>query len=80
MPSLQSLWNAATGHREQPDFQPSQGNRRRIEIYDGLIHMAQCRAEAAGTVAERRTHLQLIARLDARCKREVQRRENQSRP
>lgn len=80
MRSLQSLWNAATGHHAQPDFQPSQGNRRRIEIYDALIHMAQLRAETAGTVAERRAHLQLIVRLDARCKREVRRREDQTRP
>lgn len=65
--------------RDGPDFQPSQGNKRRVEIYDTLIQHAQIRAENAGTVEGRRAHLKLIVRLDARCKREVQRREDQTR-
>lgn len=65
--------------RHGPDFQPSQGNKRRFEIYDALIQQAQVRAEKAGTVEARRAHLKLIVRLDARCKREVQRREDQAR-
>ena len=79
MVTIQGLWQATLGSSEPPDFQPSQGNRRRIEIYDALIAKAQMRAEAAGTVAARREHLDLIIRLDARCKREVQRREDQAR-
>jgi hypothetical protein len=63
----------------QADFQPSQGNRRRIEIYDELIRQAQVRAEKAPTVQSRRAHLQLIIRLDERCKREVRRREDSTR-
>ncbi|MDB5945007.1 MAG: hypothetical protein JWQ33_33 [Ramlibacter sp.] len=79
MVTLQRLWDAALGRADQPDFQPSQGNKRRIEIYDALISKAQQRAEEAGTVAARRAHLELIIRLDARCKREVLRREDQAR-
>ena len=79
MAPLQRLWNAAIGRTGQEDFQPSQGNKRRIEIYDALINKAQQRAEEAGTVAARRAHLELIIRLDARCKREVLRREEQAR-
>ena len=79
MVTLQGLWQATLGRPEQADFQPSQGNKRRIEFYDALIAKAQMRAEAAGTVTARREHLDLIIRLDARCKREVQRREDQAR-
>jgi hypothetical protein len=77
--TLQRLWNAALGRTGEDDFQPSQGNKRRIEIYDALINKAQQRAEEAGTVAARRAHLELIIRLDERCKREVLRREEQAR-
>lgn len=79
MVTFQRLWRAALGEREQTDFQSSQGNKRRIEIYDALISMAQQRGEEAGTKAARREHLDLIIRLDARCKREVLRREAQAR-
>ena len=77
--TIQRLWNAALGLTGEEDFQPSQGNKRRIEIYDALINKAQQRAEEAGTVAARRAHLDLIIRLDQRCKREVLRREEQAR-
>lgn len=77
---IRSLWDAALGRPGPPDFQPSQGNRRRMEIYDGLIELAQIRADKATCVEDRRAALQLIVRLDARCKREVQRREDQTRP
>ena len=80
MTFISSLLDAALGRTGQADFQPSQGNRRRVEIYDGLIEMVQARAESAGGVEDRRAALQLIARLDARCKREVLRRERQARP
>jgi len=77
---LSDKWQTALGRAPKLAFQPTQGNRRRIEIYDALIDKAQLRAELAGTVAARRVHLQLIARLDARCRREVRRREDESRP
>lgn len=77
--TLHGLWNAALGRLAPDDFQPSQGNKRRIEIYDALINKAQQRAEEAGTVAARRAHLELVIRLDERCKREVLRREEQAR-
>lgn len=77
---IRSLWNATLGRPGPPDFQPSQGNRRRVEIYDGLIELAQIRAESARCVEERRAALRLVVRLDARCKREVRRREDQTRP
>ena len=80
MTFISSLWGGALGQPDQSDFQPSQGNRRRVEIYDGLIELVQARAESAGGIEDRRTALQLIARLDARCKREVLRRERQTRP
>lgn len=80
MSLLHNLWQAATGQTLPPDFQPSQGNKRRVEVYDALIYKAQLRADAADTVEVRRAHLQLIIRLDARCKREVRRREDQTRP
>lgn len=76
--TLKELWNATIG-RDGPDFQPSHGNKKRLEIYDALILQAQVRADRAETVEARRAHLQLIVRLDARCKREVQRREDQTR-
>ena len=51
-----------------------------MEIYDALIEQAQMRAESAGRVEDRRDALYLITRLDARCKREIRRREEQARP
>lgn len=80
MPTLQDLWNSTIGRYQTEDFQPSQGNKRRVEIYDALIYKAQERADQAQTVAARRDAIKLIARLDARCMREVQRREDQARP
>ena len=80
MTFIQSIWDAALGRPAQPEFQPSQGNRRRVEIYDALIERAQMRAESAGRVEDRRDALYLITRLDARCKREIRRREEQARP
>ena len=80
MAFISSLVDAALGRRGDPDFQPSQGNRRRVEIYDRLIELVQIRAEATDDVDKRRAALQLIIRLDARCKREVLRREQQARP
>ena len=79
MQSIHRFVAAAFGRPRQRDFQPSQGNRRRVEIYDELILLAQMRAEKSETIESRREHLQLIARLDARCKREVQRREDAAR-
>lgn len=77
---IQGIWDAALGRPAQPDFQPSQGNRRRVEAYDALIELAQMRAESAGSVDARRDALHLITRLDERCKREIRRREEQARP
>jgi hypothetical protein len=56
-------------------------NRKRIEGYDELIRQAHARAESseAASVPVRRAHLKLIARLDARCRREIQRREDSTR-
>ncbi|MFC5499940.1 hypothetical protein ACFPOE_20525 [Caenimonas terrae] len=80
MTFIRSIWDAALGRPARPDFQPSQGNRRRVEIYDALIERAQARAEATGSVDDRLKALHLISRLDARCKREIRRREDQTRP
>jgi hypothetical protein len=77
---IRSIWDAALGRSGQTDFQPSQGNRRRVEIYDALIEQAQARADSVGSVDERLQALHLISRLDARCKREIRRREDQTRP
>jgi hypothetical protein len=77
---IRNLWDAALGRPAPADFQPSHGNRRRVEIYDAFIEQAQARAEAAASGEERLNALKLIARLDARCKREVRRRELQTRP
>ena len=79
MPIFQSLWNSTFPSLESDDFQPSQGNKRRVEIYDALIYQAQARADQAQSVSQRRDAIKLIARLDARCMREVQRREEQTR-
>jgi hypothetical protein len=76
---ISSLLDAALGRPGHPDFQPSLGNRRRVEIYDHLIELAQARADSAADPAQRRAAVRLISRLDARCKREVLRREQQAR-
>lgn len=79
MPTFQSLWSSNLPRFDSEDFQPSQGNKRRVEIYDALIFQAQARADQAETVTQRLAAIKLIARLDARCMREVQRREEQAR-
>lgn len=79
MTIFQSLWNSSLSRSESDDFQPSQGNKRRVEVYDALIFQAQQRADQAESVLQRREAIKLIARLDARCMREVQRREEQAR-
>lgn len=80
MPIFHSLWNSNLSPLDGEDFQPSQGNKRRVEIYDALIVQAQARADQAESVAQRLAAIKLMARLDARCMREVRRREDQTRP
>ena len=79
MPIFQSLWSSNLPLLDSEDFQPSQGNKRRVEIYDALIFQAQARADQAESVSQRLEAIKLMARLDARCMREVQRREDQTR-
>lgn len=79
MPIFQSLWSSKLPPLDSEDFQPSHGNKRRVEIYDALIFQAQARADQAETVSQRLEAIKLMARLDARCMREVQRREDQTR-
>lgn len=73
------IWPGAVASSDQAEFEPSQGNKRRIEAYDGLIRQAEARADAQAAPADRVAHLKLISRLEARCKREVERREDEVR-